>query len=159
MITHHITSDPIRTDCARSPLEAGQYSRDWMKVTCADCLTRRPHKPINNARRELADLLYEEGAYCGNCDYESRCGECEEVLGRYADALLAEGYRKHRTITTTEELEALPNGAVIRDAGTFVYEKIPTAFDTPWAAGSMHRPNRCVQLPATVLYEPGGSDV
>ena len=30
-----------------------------------------------------------------------------------ADALLAAGYRKPRTITTAEELDALPRGAVV----------------------------------------------
>ena len=52
MITHHITPNPIRTDCDHSPLKVGQYSRDWAKVTCADCLARRADT------NELADALW-----------------------------------------------------------------------------------------------------
>jgi hypothetical protein len=41
------------------------------------------------ARDCLADILHEQGAYCGLCDYESRdCKDCERMLGQYADAIL-----------------------------------------------------------------------
>lgn len=71
---------------------------------------------------------------------------------RAADAILAAGYRKPRTITTAEELDALPDMSVVRtsagtianivghDAYFFGYEK------------SAHR--GVLALPATVLYEP-----
>ncbi|MFJ4286624.1 hypothetical protein ACIPY0_13380 [Paenarthrobacter nicotinovorans] len=39
--------------------------------------------------------------------------ELRAQVGTAVDVLLAAGYRKPRTITTTEELDALPLGAVI----------------------------------------------
>ncbi|MGX6513279.1 hypothetical protein [Rhodococcus sp. SJ-2] len=59
MITHHISPDPLRTDCAQSPLAAGQYTRDWAKVTCADCLARRTAKPTStSARDDIRDAAH-----------------------------------------------------------------------------------------------------
>lgn len=37
------------------------------------------------------------------------------VLDKTADAILAAGYRKPRTVTTAEELDALPVGSVVLD--------------------------------------------
>ncbi|MBM4645587.1 hypothetical protein GS464_24565 [Rhodococcus hoagii] len=46
-------------------------------------------------RDELKEILHRKGAYCGNCDYETGgCSDCDEVLGIYADAILAAGYVK-----------------------------------------------------------------
>lgn len=42
---------------------------------------------------------------------------------RTADALLAAGYRKPQQITTVEELDALPEGTVIRDASGVVRDR------------------------------------
>ena len=69
---------------------------------------------------------------------------------RLADAILAAGYRKTRTVTTAEELDGLAAGTIIRDPlpcikwgsgewGTFSGDSV----------GS----NR-IDLPATVLHEP-----
>lgn len=50
--------------------------------------------PTNELREEIMRLLNDEGAYCGDCDFESgyigkdKCGECARCLGNYADALL-----------------------------------------------------------------------
>lgn len=75
-----------------------------------------------------------------------------------ADAVLAAGYTKPRTITTPEELEALPHGSVVMDVNGDVARKLAygwhvlvteSAFDA-WLYG----PAEGVDLPATVLYEP-----
>ncbi len=76
-----------------------------------------------------------------------------------ADALLAEGWRKVRVVTTVEELEALPVGSVVRDAKEFIYEKCHDIGDPdfPWWAstGEQRRFSaRFSYLPATVLCEP-----
>lgn len=48
-----------------------------------------------STRDELKEILHRKGAYCGNCDYETGgCSDCDEVLGIYADAILASGYIK-----------------------------------------------------------------
>ena len=81
------------------------------------------------------------------------------------DAILAAGYRKPRTITATDELDALPVGVVIRTSGV-EYECEPrvavkvgfwhnesewyTADDSEWNLSS----DELDDLPATVLYEP-----
>lgn len=43
-------------------------------------------------RARLADILYKRGAYCGDCDYETRCPDCDKVLTGYADAVIAAGW-------------------------------------------------------------------
>lgn len=105
-----------------------------------------------NARDELAKLIadtkyphlrpaWEEREDRSPVKYFSR---------KQADALIAAGYVKPRTVTTVEELDALPAGTIIRDPlpcikwgsgmwGTFSGDSV----------GS----NR-IDFPATVLYEP-----
>lgn len=42
-------------------------------------------------RSQIAEALHEEGAYCGDCDFEddwTLCVGCRGVLGDYADAVL-----------------------------------------------------------------------
>lgn len=75
---------------------------------------------------------------------------------KLADALLAEGYRKPRTITTVEELDALPTGSVILDPIGLSLHKNPF---TGWNAsnGAKEITADMLQgeaLPATVIYEP-----
>ena len=76
-----------------------------------------------------------------------------------ADAILAAGYRKPRTITTVEELDALPVEAVVRSDMGNVYIKdhdLDNPTDTWWVAGggvSEYQSNR-ILLPATVLHAP-----
>lgn len=60
-------------------------------------------------REQLAHILYKQGAYCGTCDYESRCMDCERVLDGYAAAILTAGFRPPaQVITDPVELDALP---------------------------------------------------
>ncbi|WP_341394047.1 hypothetical protein [Arthrobacter sp. G119Y2] len=69
-----------------------------------------------------------------------------------AEALIAKGYRKPRTITTVEELDALPRGSVIRDGDEELMEKT----DIGWCCwvyleGFLSSE---LALPATVIHEP-----
>lgn len=82
-----------------------------------------------------------------------------EQGNRAAEAILAAGYRKTRTITTTEELDALLGSAVVKDSLGQVFEKQEAGqwYDGPhdwlafdgkfWDVDAIH-------FPATVLYEP-----
>jgi hypothetical protein len=105
-------------------------------------------------RDELADLI--ESGYAvsdTDCPYD----HAPEI----ADAILAAGYRKPRTITTTEELDQLPGESVVRDNSGMVYE-LDYVFNDPtdrWWIETGHterRPFSVIDLPATVLYEPAG---
>lgn len=63
-----------------------------------------------------------------------------------ADAILAAGYRKPHVITTREELDALPDGSVIKDRFNSGFNMHPLhRGDTEFADAI---------LPATVLWEP-----
>ena len=75
-----------------------------------------------------------------------------------ADTILAAGYRKPRTITTAEELDALPNGTAVMDGQGEVARKLvygwrvlvsESGFDA-WLSDSLEE----TYLPATVLWEP-----
>ena len=55
---------------------------------------------MSNERDELTELIYDR-----------RFANVGEIV----DDILAAGYRKPRTITTTDELDALPVGSIIRD--------------------------------------------
>lgn len=78
---------------------------------------------------------------------------------RLADAILAAGYRKPRTITTVEELDALPlHGVIVDDAGDgIVYRKMDLRQDgVQWFEPGylLNWDSDEITLPATVLYEP-----
>lgn len=81
-----------------------------------------------------------------------------------AGIIVAEGYRKPRTITTREELEALPRGTVIRDAfpstlelGSYTESVSPKWWDTMpndgWSKDNGYTFD-AIDLPATVLHIP-----
>lgn len=72
------------------------------------------------------------------------------------DALLAAGYRKPRTITTVEELDALPNGSVVLDRNGLSLHK---NMFSQWDASNGTRNVQPDELeadafPATVLHTP-----
>jgi len=76
-----------------------------------------------------------------------------------ADGLIAKGYAKPRTITTAEELDALPDGCVILDRGCVAWQKRDAGNDPLWHAARNRTLRRdtgalAERLPATVLYEP-----
>lgn len=69
-----------------------------------------------------------------------------------ADHLLEQGWRPPaRTVTTVEELDALPELAVIRDSEGTVAE---CAFGQWYSTDGDHYWHGVLALPATVLYEP-----
>ena len=95
--------------------------------------------PETSARDELAEIIDRDVHYYG-------IGTFDVVAA--ADAILAAGYRKPRTITTVEELDALPERSVVRDATTDVLERLGGR----WYCGDF--PGLAPTLPATVLWEP-----
>jgi len=69
-----------------------------------------------------------------------------------ADAILAAGYSKPRTITTLEEVEALTDGSVLIDShGDVANLRDDFWFSYETAPMTHHRMAK--YLPATVLYE------
>lgn len=67
---------------------------------------------------------------------------------KQADAVIAAGYSKPRTITTAEELDALREGAVI-SGDWATYQRVLGSWVTFGGPGTV-----LPDLPATVLYEP-----
>jgi len=99
-----------------------------------------------SARDELASVIVE--AYGENPDM---C-PCEQDMD-VADAVLAAGYRKPRTITTREEVEALPDGSVLLDsAGDVAHLRDGFWFSYETSPMTHHRMAK--YTPATVLHEP-----
>ena len=89
----------------------------------------------------------------------------ESEIGRHyraADDILAAGYRKPRTITTVEELDALPDEALVRSDFGVIHEK-RVEFDTGrvvWTCPGdtdEHTAGK-ITLPATVLYTPEAAE-
>jgi len=66
-----------------------------------------------------------------------------------ADGLIAKGYRKPHTITTVEELDALPDGTVLKSR----FGELLELADGSWHFGDVGGSND-PSLPATVLYAP-----
>lgn len=96
-----------------------------------------------SASGRLADLIWDKGA----------CKWRQPGPNEVAEAILNEGYREPaRIITTVEELDALAENTVIRDAEHATMQFI----DCKWwsVANSLPWPADAVDLPATVLHEP-----
>ena len=69
------------------------------------------------------------------------------------DAILAAGYRKARTITTTEGLDALPNGSAVLDGSGDVGQKLSGLWHFPETA-PIKSSKVAKYGAATVLYTP-----
>ena len=99
------------------------------------------------ARDQLAQIINEHyyDGRSGWISYEAR----QKAEERMADAILAAGFRPPaRTVTTVEELDALPELAVIRDSeGTVAELAFGMWFSSDGRVFGL-------RLPATVLYEP-----
>jgi hypothetical protein len=73
--------------------------------------------------------------------------------------ILAAGFKKPRTVTTVEELDALPLGSVVRCGHGRVYERdyVETnPRDTTWwieTGSTKDYQSSSIELPATVIYE------
>lgn len=99
-------------------------------------------------REELSDILYcRPFPYGGSGSYMRPDANASYAM---AKVILSAGYRKQRTITTREELHALPNDAVIRGRGS-VYEHDRGRFHCT-DGGTVDA--SLVSLPVDVLYEP-----
>jgi hypothetical protein len=80
-----------------------------------------------------------------------------EHYGVMAAHILATGYRKPRTITTVEELDALPGGSLILDALNYCREAAKLKDGNVWRSmgPASVRSSGQLPLPVTVLHEPG----
>ena len=105
------------------------------------------------ARDELENMIH-DAIYPGG-DRDDRMTWPRSIFDA-ATAILAAGYSKPRTITTTEELDALGFQAVVRDAEDYVLERWGEPEEQMWATpmNSAWIRSTEVTLPATVLYEP-----
>lgn len=58
-------------------------------------------------RLAVAKAIYDEGAYCGDCEYEGwdTCSACREVNRSYADAVIKLGWRPRTPDPGREQLE------------------------------------------------------
>jgi hypothetical protein len=68
-----------------------------------------------------------------------------------ANSILAAGYRKPRTVTTVEELDALPVWSVVRSEQATIWEKFHGFWAETMTLG--RHPSDHIALPATVLFE------
>lgn len=100
-------------------------------------------------RTELAKLLG---------DHFPQSAARNDYLWSMADIIMGRGYRKPRTITTPEELDALPEGSVLLDPDGDVGRKVLGGWTTTVMEddGSMWLTSNQedMELPAIVLYEP-----
>ena len=97
-------------------------------------------------RDELAELILRNFHPCATGGSSWRLNPDKAAVD-----ILAAGYRKPRTITTAEELDALPVDSVVRD-DEMVWLRGNSEWYTPMTTAgyaSMH-----INLPATVLWEP-----
>ena len=101
-------------------------------------------------RDELADLIKPAAAH----DYWPQ---------KAAELVLAAGYRKPRQVTTVEELDALPTGAVVLANNHRHYLQDWRLSFQKWDDGDWHRGARSGSthpdnfLPATVLHVGGAA--
>lgn len=127
-----------------------------------------------NARDELAALEELDGHKPTHREYkggwwELACSGCDFALGRrlshldwephnrhradvFNEAILAAGYTKPRTVTTVEELEALPENTVIRDSEPATLQFMDGAWQIPGSNTKWSHGN--IDLPVTVLFTP-----
>ena len=121
---------------------------------------------MNTQRDELAMELFIADNFKQPREQSIKDWEWYKTAGNYqgrvegykdmADGLIAAGYSKPRTITTVEELNALPFETVIRDAEGHVLERWGHDPANVWVTVMVRAfiPRGDVALPATVLYEP-----
>lgn len=112
----------------------------------------------NNAQRDdLAELILDVGEYIPGSHADDYISPT-----RAADAILAAGYCKPRTITAVEELDALPEGSRVWGSS----HRLPTVPGTGspyvkheggdwWDYGNDYSvPAYDIMLPAVVVWEP-----
>lgn len=114
-----------------------------------------------NAREELALLLANVQRERNGSRPLADASQCSNVAYQDADAIIASGYRKPRTITTAEELDALAVGSVVLTATSrpehplVASQKYFNGGDPIWhRGGRLGGTHGDYILPATVLFEP-----
>ena len=119
-----------------------------------------------NAREELAAVIIEHPWLASYQElYTGICPSCPGLkihgggnspahADHLADAILAAGYRKPRTITTREELDALPSGTAILDSDGNTNVLHDNGWVLPGSGGGYTSWAVAQALPVTVLYEP-----
>ena len=96
--------------------------------------------------------------------YFCTCGErvhvrTGELMWQARDAHVAQTWQRVRTITTIDQLDALPVGTVIRDREGCVMEHGPNGEgDTVWWCDGDPLGARDVDLPAFILWRPEDGD-
>ncbi|AOY72064.1 hypothetical protein ARZXY2_2534 [Arthrobacter sp. ZXY-2] len=107
---------------------------------------------MSTERYELAEEI--AGYRLGEGYYAVDIGSSDALA--IADDILAAGYRKPRTVTTTEELDTLPDGVIIMDGRGSCREGLRTmGGGNVWRAMGPAKVLRSkeIALPATVLHE------
>ena len=135
-------------------------SRAWGRTVvrqcceCSDCrYTWGVDATVGSERDELAGLIR-----AGAEDAASTIDP--GTAKKLADELVAAGYRKPRALVTVEELDALPEGAVVLSEQGGVWERQEVSPGSLlWVEASPGRgypqPSGEIALPATVIHCPG----
>lgn len=103
-------------------------------------------------RDEVADVFTGHTVGFGGYPKKLMRGHAQEI----ADRILAAGYRKPRTVTTVEELDALPFGSVILDrSGLSLHKNEFTGWRASNGAKDIDEAMLAQEaFPAIVLHEP-----
>lgn len=118
---------------------------------------KHPKVERDDLRGTLANTICNASNYPPKATPYLLGGDMSEVLDRTADAILAAGYRKPRTITTVEELDALADDSIILDAESVDWRRNGNLNFTPTWQTSLADDfafKDAIALPATVLWEP-----
>lgn len=107
---------------------------------------------MSTERDELAQVFAGHQISFGAFPKRLMTGHAQEI----ADKILAAGYRKPQQVTTVEELDALPEGAVVEERGGAKFCQVTAAIWMCFDASTAYT-SADIALPATVLHV-GGAD-
>jgi len=110
-----------------------------------------------NAREELALVLANAQRFRNGSSMLPSAAHVSRLALDDADAVLAAGYSKPRTITTVEELDALPDGSMVMDSDPDALLKTDKGWLSVHDNDGYTYPSRYVAFPATVLHEGGAA--
>ncbi|MFJ4288000.1 hypothetical protein ACIPY0_20355 [Paenarthrobacter nicotinovorans] len=108
---------------------------------------------MSNERDELAMILANAQRTRNGSTRLSSADQVSRLALDDADAMLAAGYRKRRTVTTVEELDALVVGTIILDSDPDALLKEDDGWRSLLVPDVILK-SFTIGLPATVLYEP-----
>ena len=104
-----------------------------------------------NARDELFDIV--RSVIDGELGILVNGSDIDNTADSLSYAILAAGYSKPRTITTREEVAALPEGSVILDSAGDV-ARLRHGLWCSYETAAMTHNRMAKYTPATVLYAP-----